>query len=193
MLLRGRLIGVLGLESKRANYFTREHLDTLSMLASQLASAIENARLHEQTAKDAVKLRTDLDAARRIQQQLLLPPKPAFEGLEIAARNRSLLSVSGDFYDFYPFPGSHLVFVLGDVSGKGAAAALYGDLTSGLLRSLIRLPHSPAGLLSEVNGPLACYPAWRVPGSEYAGAPEPASYDRETKKTLATEYIISSD
>lgn len=59
--------------------------------------------------------------------------------------------MSGDFYDFYTFEGARLGVVLGDVSGKGAAAALYGALTSGLLRSLTRFKQSPSELLAEVN------------------------------------------
>ncbi len=151
LMLRDRVIGVLGLESSRPSLFAQQDVNTLSMLAFQLAAAIENARLYGEVTRNQNQLKTDLEAARRLQRDLLLPPCPQFEGVEIAARNLPMLEVSGDFYDFYPYPGDHVGVLLGDVSGKGVAAALYGGLVSGLLRSLVRLAQSPGILLAEVN------------------------------------------
>ena len=78
LALRDRLIGVMSLESTKQRFFNQGHVEALQTLASQLAAAIENARLHEQTSRDREKLGRDLAAARRIQRDLLLPSPPAF-------------------------------------------------------------------------------------------------------------------
>jgi sigma-B regulation protein RsbU (phosphoserine phosphatase) len=71
--------------------------------------------------------------------------------VEIAARNDPALQVSGDLYDFFPFPPTHLGILIGDVSGKGAAAALYAALVAGLLRNQVRPDLSPAQLLEAAD------------------------------------------
>jgi sigma-B regulation protein RsbU (phosphoserine phosphatase) len=89
----------------------------------------------------------DLRAARELQKTLMPASCPLFEGVEIAARNEPALEVSGDLYDFFPFAPSHIDILIGDVSGKGAAAALYAALAAGLLRNQVRAELSPAELL----------------------------------------------
>jgi sigma-B regulation protein RsbU (phosphoserine phosphatase) len=151
LLARGKTVGVLDLQSTVLGAFTDYERQMIELIASRISLAVDNARLFEELARSRQRLKDDLAAARRIQRDLLLPACPRFEGIEIAAQNRPVLEVSGDFYDFYTFEGARLGVVLGDVSGKGAAAALYGALTSGLLRSLTRYKQSPSELLAEVN------------------------------------------
>ena len=152
---RGRTVGVLDLQSTRLDAFSGYERQMVELIASRISLAIDNARLFEELARSQERLKDDLAAARRIQRDLLLPASPSFHGVEIAAQNRPVLEVSGDFYDFYTFEGTRLGIVVGDVSGKGVAAALYGALTSGLLRSLARFKQSPQELLAEVNRSLA--------------------------------------
>ena len=77
---------------------------------------------------------------------------PQFEGLEVAVGLRPARGISGDIYDFFEEPSDgHTVIAFGDVSGKGAAAALYGALVAGLLRTLAPGKRSPAGVLRAVN------------------------------------------
>jgi sigma-B regulation protein RsbU (phosphoserine phosphatase) len=151
LMLQHKVIGVLDLESQRVGAFTREHQRTLSLLAPQVAAAIENARLYEQVAAKEARLERDLRAAREVQKALLPSTCPSFEGLEIAARNDPASEVSGDLYDFFPFPPQHLGILIGDVSGKGAAAALYAALVAGLLRNQVRPDLSPAQLLEAAD------------------------------------------
>ena len=47
------VVGVLVLESEREHLFTQRHVDTLQVLSSQLAAAIENARLYQQSVHDS--------------------------------------------------------------------------------------------------------------------------------------------
>lgn len=151
LLVLNRLIGVMDLESEQLNYFTEDHVRTLSLLAPQIATAIENARLYQRVAENEARLGNDLEAARQLQQHLLPSCCPQVEGLEIAAVCEPARHIGGDLYDFLTFPDGHTGIVAGDVSGKGAAAALYGALVTGLLRLLAQRHASPAALLRAVN------------------------------------------
>ncbi|HVB08615.1 MAG TPA: GAF domain-containing protein, partial [Candidatus Acidoferrales bacterium] len=151
LLYKHRVIGVLDLESPQLNYFTPDHVQALSILASHLAVSIENARLYEQVTRDEARMERDLNAARRL-QSALLPPVPGVEyGLDIAARVVSSRELCGDLYDFLPYGGNELGVALGDVSGKGSAAALYGAAAVGILRSLAPQHLAPAKILQKLN------------------------------------------
>jgi len=151
MLYKNRVIGVMDLESPQLNYFTPEHVQVLSTLASQLAVSIENARLFEQVVRDESRMERDLTAARRLQGALLPRlPGPEF-GLDIAARVVSSRELSGDIYDFLRYGPHDLAVAMGDVSGKGSAAALYGAIVIGTLRSLGPQKLAPAPLLQSIN------------------------------------------
>jgi sigma-B regulation protein RsbU (phosphoserine phosphatase) len=152
MIFKDRVIGVMDLESPQLNYFTPDHVQVLSILAAQFAVSLENARLYEQVARDEARMERDLTAARRIQGALLPRlPGPEF-GLDIAARVVSSRELSGDLYDFLRYGPQELAIALGDVSGKGSAAALYGAVGIGTLRSLAPQKHRPAEMLHAVNG-----------------------------------------
>ena len=152
MIYKSRVIGIMDLESPQLNYFTPDHVQVLSILAAHLAVSIENARLYEQVARDENRMERDLNAARRI-QGALLPRLPKSEfGLDIAARVVSSRELSGDLYDFLRYGPQDLGIALGDVSGKGSAAALYGAVAVGTLRSVGSLKPRPANMLRAVNG-----------------------------------------
>jgi len=152
MIFKNRVVGVMDLESPQLNYFTPDHVQVLAILAAHLAVSIENARLYEQVARDEARMERDLNAARRI-QGALLPRLPAAEfGLDIAARVVSSRELSGDVYDFLRYGPQDLGIALGDVSGKGSAAALYGAVAIGTLRSLGSQKPRPANMLRAING-----------------------------------------
>jgi len=151
MIHQGRVLGVLDLESPQLNYFTEQHVQTLSILASSLAVSIENARLYEQVARDEARFERELHAAQRIQGALQRPVPTEDFGLDIAARILSAREVCGDLYDFLRYGPQQLGIALGDVSGKGTAAALYGAVAIGILRSLAPQKLPPAQLLRQMN------------------------------------------
>jgi sigma-B regulation protein RsbU (phosphoserine phosphatase) len=151
LIYKDRVIAVLDLESTELNYFNEEHVRTLSVLTAQLAVAMENARLYEQLAFDESRMERELQAARRI-QGAMLPEVPTEDyGLDLAARYVSARELGGDLYDFIRYSPSHLGIGLGDVSGKGTAAALYGAVAIGILRSLAQKKIRPAETLRELN------------------------------------------
>lgn len=151
MIYKGKVIGVLDLESSQANYFTPDHVQTLSILAANLAVSLENARLYEQVARDEARLERDLQAAKRIQGALLRPVPGDDFGLDIAARYLSAREVCGDLYEFLRYGPQQLGIALGDVSGKGTAAALYGAVAIGIMRSLAPQKLQPAEMLRQMN------------------------------------------
>ncbi len=192
LVLKGAVTGVLDLESVTPAGFSKDDLDTLMLLAPQVAATIENARLYEEKARNESRLADDLAAARALQGHLLPAGLLSSEGLDIAARNEPAAVVSGDFYDFYQHDGA-IGILNGDVSGKGAAAALYAALASGLLRSAAHANLSPAETLRSTNEALldrkvgttflaAMYAKWH-PGERAlvlsgAGLPYPYVYRR---------------
>ncbi|SRR5712692_7026194 len=151
MIHNNRVIGVLDLESPQLNYFTEEHVQTLSILAAHLAVSLENAGLYEHVRRDEIRMERELRAAERMQGALLRSIPTDDYGLDIAARYRSAREVCGDLYDFLRYGPQQLGIVLGDVSGKGTAAALYGAVAIGILRSLAPQKLQPAEMLRQMN------------------------------------------
>jgi sigma-B regulation protein RsbU (phosphoserine phosphatase) len=154
LIVQDRVVGVMNLESDRMGYFTEEHARLLSFLAPQIASSVENARLYEEIAQREQWMDRDLKAARNVQLVMLPREAPEIEGLEVAIRLRPAREITGDVYDIFEHPSGEIVFIFGDVSGKGAAAALYGAMVSGLLRTLAHRRRSPAELLKLLNNVL---------------------------------------
>src|SRR5258707_10514611 len=152
LLLQDRLIGVLDLESSVPHAFTEEHERTLATLGSYVAIALENARLYEDARINERRLQDDLDTAREIQRQLLPTGAREVPGLDLAAGYCSARELGGDFYDFLPYGKGRLAVALGDVSGKGTAAALFGSLAIGIMREhIVEHPCPPPQMLALLN------------------------------------------
>jgi phosphoserine phosphatase RsbU/P len=155
LIYKDKVIGVLDLEHTRRGYFTDDHRRTMMTLAAQVAIAIENARLYEEIARQERRLERDLALARELQMRLLPQTLPKLAHLELAAKFVPARAIGGDLYDFIPYSLSRLGIVIGDVSGKGAPAAIYAALVSGILRSHAPIEPGPAEMLRAVNLSLA--------------------------------------
>jgi len=151
LIYQDKVIGVLDLEHTRRGFFTDDHKRTVTTLAAQVAIAIENAQLYEQIAMQEKRLERDLAMARELQFRLLPPSLPKLTNLEIAAKFVPARAIGGDLYDFVNYSLSRTAIVVGDVSGKGAPAAIYAALVSGILRSHAPMEPAPAEMLSAVN------------------------------------------
>lgn len=154
LVVQDRVIGVLNLESERIGYFTEEHARTLSLLAPSVSIAVENARLYNELGERERRMQDDLKAAFELQTVLLPPEAPDVEGLDIAIGLRPARQISGDLYDFFEHTNGHFAIAFGDSSGKGAAAALYGAMVNGRMRTLAPRRRSPAELLKALNDAL---------------------------------------
>jgi sigma-B regulation protein RsbU (phosphoserine phosphatase) len=153
LIVRDRLVGVMNVESDRLGFFTEDHTQMLSLLAPLVGQAIENARLYEEVAAHKERMQADLEAARRLQTYLLPKEDPGIPGLEIGIGFRPAHEISGDVFDFIEH-GDDAIICIGDVSGKSAAAALYGAMVTGLLRTLAPRRRSPAALMARLNDAL---------------------------------------
>jgi sigma-B regulation protein RsbU (phosphoserine phosphatase) len=151
LIYQEKVIGVLDMEHTRRGYFTEDHKRTLTTLAAQIAIALENARLYEEIRKQEQRLERDLELARELQFRLLPETPPKLPNLEVSAKFVPARAIGGDLYDFIPYSLSRMGIVIGDVSGKGAPAAIYAALVSGILRSHAPIEPGPEEMLSAVN------------------------------------------
>jgi sigma-B regulation protein RsbU (phosphoserine phosphatase) len=154
LLYKGKVIGVLDLEHVRVNYFNDDHQRTLVTLASQIAVAIENARLYQRVTQQEQRLEHDLDMARDVQLRLLPPTPPRKPHAEFATRFLPARTIGGDLYDFLAYDDNCIGIAMGDVSGKAAPAALYAALISGIMRAATSQMLSPADMLKQLNDSL---------------------------------------
>ncbi len=155
LVYRDRVIGIIDLESPHLNYFTDDHARLLSTLAPQIAVAIENARLYDEVVRSEARLERDLSRARDIQLHIMPALYPTIPGLEVCSRFLPARELGGDLYDFLKYGKERHILTIGDVSGKGAPAALYGAMTLGILRSLAPLRLPPRDMLRQLNLMLA--------------------------------------
>jgi sigma-B regulation protein RsbU (phosphoserine phosphatase) len=158
LLLKDRCIGVFDLESPELDAFTKRDVEILTLLASQAAVAIDNARLYEEVRDNEARMEKELRFAQRVQAALMPAELPKrLKGVDIAATFDPARELGGDFHDFILPDPNTLVVALGDVSGKGVPAALYSVFAAELVRSRTfrrrYLPErsSPAGVLSSIN------------------------------------------
>ena len=154
LLYKQDVIGVLDMEHTRRGYFREAHVRALTTLAAQIAIAIENARLYERLARQERRMERELTMAREVQHSLLPPSHPELKNAEIAARFVPARTIGGDLFDFLEYSLGQQGIALGDVSGKGAPAALYAALASGIMRSTSGAEPSPAEMLAAINASL---------------------------------------
>jgi len=158
MLIKDRCIGVFDLESPELDAFSKEHKELLTLLASQAAVAIDNARLYDEVRRNEERIEKELRFAQRVQVALLPTELPKMlPGVDAAARFEPARELGGDLHDFLAPESGTLVVAVGDVSGKGAPAALYGAFAAEQVRSrTMRRRFTPerfsvAGVLQAMN------------------------------------------
>ncbi len=103
--------------------FSEEHLNILTTLASVAAIRVENAKLLEERFEKE-RIKRELELATEIQQRFQPSAPPIMDGYEFQGISFSCYEIGGDYYDFIPTADGKMLIALGDVSGKGTAAAL---------------------------------------------------------------------
>jgi phosphoserine phosphatase RsbU/P len=151
LIYKDRVVGVFDLESSVVDRFTEEHVRVLTPLASQVAVALENARLYEELSNREERVQHELAIARRVQHGLFPEECPSGPGWEASAHFRPAHELGGDLYDFYDLGDGLLGLAVGDVSGKGVPAALYGAFASGSVRGRAFQRRPPGDILAGVN------------------------------------------
>ena len=153
LALKDRLLGIISLSGKRSEEpYSRADLQMLGAVASQTGMALENAELTESVRRQIAqreRLDQELEIARDVQQRLFPQRLPIVSGLDFAGYCRPAEGVGGDYYDFIHLPDTSLGIAVGDVSGKGIAAAL---MMASLQASLRGQTIKPCETLSEMIG-----------------------------------------
>lgn len=142
--------------------FTEDHLKVLTTLASVAAIRVENARLTEEQM-ERERLEREQQVASEIQQRFLPASAPIVPGYELQGISFPCYEIGGDYYDFIHREDGKLVVALGDVSGKGTAAAL-------LMSSLHAAVHAQADIhnsLAKTIGAVNRYLVESIPANRF--------------------------
>ncbi len=157
IISKNKVIGALLLGDKLSESpINNEDILFIQSYASQIVVSLENALLYEDLAEQA-RMKHELELARKIQSSSLPHVQPQVNGLEVAAISVPAYEVGGDFYDYLNYDSEHITIVVGDVSGKGASAALYMSKAQGILRTLADFELSPMELMARSNSLLHKY------------------------------------
>lgn len=147
----GNCLGAVRVDGLAArNKFKPKDLDVLSMIALQVAVAVENSILHEAALRDRM-MQYDLQTARQIQVESLPHGPPECPSYEIADYYLPAISVGGDYYDYVTLADDRLAFILGDVAGKGVPAALQMARVSSELQVYLELGFDAVDVVQRVN------------------------------------------
>ena len=146
MIYRGEQVGILSIgKKKNREDFSGDDLEIFQEAANHTAVAIQNIRLQAEHLQKK-RIEKELELARQIQTHLMPRHIPGIKGLQLHGENRPCYEVGGDYFDIIPMDEHRTALVIGDVSGKGAGAAL---LMSNLQASL-RMAVSMALPLEEI-------------------------------------------
>lgn len=148
---KARIIGAIYLDGKQATEkFTRISQGILDALAADATAVIENTRLLKES-HEKERLEMELATAHEIQSSLMRSIQGSFGYFEACAHNIPSRHISGDCYDLIQLPDETYGFVIADVSGKGASAAILCSLVQGLLYAEAMRHPSVAESMNSVN------------------------------------------
>lgn len=134
--------------------FSEEHLNILTTLASVAAIRVENARLTE-ARFERERMERELELATEIQQRFQPSAPPVMEGYEFQGISFSCYEIGGDYYDFIEREDGKMLIALGDVSGKGTAAALLMSSLHAAVHAQVSAKNTLTETVKSVNQYLA--------------------------------------
>ncbi|MGB7924508.1 MAG: SpoIIE family protein phosphatase [Pyrinomonadaceae bacterium] len=146
-----KVFGIIYADSPIAEgRFSEDHLKVLTTLASVAAIRVENTRLLEEQM-DRERLEHELQLASEIQQRFQPTAPPIVAGYELQGISFPCYEIGGDYYDFIEREDGRLVIALGDVSGKGTAAALLMSSLHAAVHAQASSNHSLSETITAVN------------------------------------------
>jgi serine phosphatase RsbU (regulator of sigma subunit) len=151
-LLKGdrEALGIIRIDTTDRKNFRQKDLDVLKAVATQAAIAIQNAAMHE-LLLERERQNCDSKFAEQVQKRFLPQAVPSIPGFEFFAQYDPAYDGGGNYYDFVPLPQNRVAVAVGDVSGKGLAAALMMAKFSGDTRFCILTENSPARAANRLN------------------------------------------
>ena len=176
-----KLLGLFCLGPKKSEEpFSKTDINLLRSIALQTGLALDNSRLTAEVAREVAqreRLNREIEIAREVQERLFPQHLPLVAGVDYSGCCRPALGVGGDYYDFLNLPNGELGIAIGDVSGKGIAAALLmASLQASLRGQTLAGLADLSKLMSNVNR--LVYDA--TPINRYATFFY-GQYDRETR------------
>lgn len=151
LISQGKPVGIINVATTEWQFLTQADLHFLSATAAQLVIALERAHFYEVAEARRLHLEDELQVAREVQAGLMPNDMPEIPGFGLAGAWHPAREVAGDLYDVFPLAGGRWGLVIGDVAGKGTAAALYMATVHSLILSGALRHRSPAEVLMEVN------------------------------------------
>jgi phosphoserine phosphatase RsbU/P len=151
----GEVIGVLSVDHKETDAFSRDQLQIFKALAGHISVAIENARQFKLERVERERMQSEVDEARKVQQALLMKAIPLVPGFAFETAWHPAGAVAGDWFDFIDLGDDRYGIALADVSGKGMPAALLMSATRAILRSHAKLYPSPGQTLLHLSQTLS--------------------------------------
>ena len=153
--VRGKLIGVAEVINKRGQDgevtpFHDRDREIFEAFCNQAAVSIENARLHHQLLQRTI-MERDIEVAAAIQQSFMPVSLPRNFRISVYGRYVAALEIGGDMYDVIELNDDQILVALGDVSGKGASAALYMASVMSDLRGLAFRERNPSEIMFKLN------------------------------------------
>ncbi|MFN8531461.1 MAG: SpoIIE family protein phosphatase [Anaerolineae bacterium] len=135
----GDVVGVLQLLNARDDSgaivpFGKYDQLMVEILTGQAAIAL-NTRLLWEQQQQLIRIQSDMQVARLIQNNFIPSTLPIINGWELGGRFQPARDVSGDFYDAFTLSDGRVILMIGDVCDKGVGAALFMSLTRSLMRA----------------------------------------------------------
>ncbi|MEM9888671.1 MAG: PP2C family protein-serine/threonine phosphatase [Bacteroidota bacterium] len=148
----------------------------ITALTNVIAVAIENKRLFKQQIRQE-RLKQEMKLASAMQRSMVPEQLPSKDCYQLASIYKPHLSVGGDYFDFMEFGDGKILFCVGDISGKGLAAALLMANFQAIFHTLVNKRNGLKQFVEEVN--LALF---RITGGDRFITFFVAEYDMFTKK-----------
>ena len=146
---RGRLLGVVYLDSRRPAAFSKLDREILDALAAEAASILDHARLVEHE-RQRQRMEQELNIARDIQQALIPHGFRNFDYFAVSGIHTPCHAVGGDYFDVFPLDEDRTAILVADVSGKGIGAALLTTMLQGAFSGMT-IGTEPVRVITHMN------------------------------------------
>lgn len=154
MFVGENVIGVFTLEKDHPHFYSEQNIPILTTLSEQAVIALANAKLYQDSLQKQ-RLEKDMIDAAAIQSTLLIKRAPRLQGADISLLYRANRYVGGDIYDIIKRDNTSFYFNIGDVSGKGAPAALLMAVLFAGLRSQLSARYQICEHVAHLNNLLS--------------------------------------
>jgi phosphoserine phosphatase RsbU/P len=148
------ILGAIVLESDTPSAFNDRDLNLVTLFAQQATIVLERALLHEQLVRQS-RLDRDMEIARDILKGLNPESAPMFTGMDVFGRSVAAETVSGDAFDFIPYPESQVGISISDAKGKGLPGALLAVAYRAMLHALVSMELRPRSTFTRMGDLLA--------------------------------------